>query len=209
MKAIWMIIIGIFLLVFNVKVPVGDAYPEMVIAEDMGSMFQNNVIDNFIGTSASVDILNDLIAFALIFLGSILLVKKSKKFIGAMLLIPIASMIYIRLPELPFQMQGFDLYLKVCGYQFLYTILEVGIEYFVIHGIIQTTDCMQNRWHNNEMMIGWIIAMVSKIFLVMLNFYGMKKLYIIYAVILIGSTIFYVNRLFKTLEFKPKQTNVE
>lgn len=202
-KVIWVIIIGIFILAININLPINKPYPEMVRAKEMGQIFQGNVTENFIGEKVSVDVVNDLVGFALLFIASIMLLRKSNKFFGAVLLIPLAAFINIYMPAMPFRMNGFDLYVRIAGIRLLYTLLVIGIEYFVIHGILKMTDCIQNRWHHNEMMIGWIIAMISKVFLYFLKFYGMNILFNIYTVIVIGCTVFYVNRLFKVLEFDP------
>lgn len=208
MKGILLIVIGLMLMVLDINIPFGELYPKMGKALDLGDVFQNNVIANFIGKQASFDILSDILGLAFIFIGCIIYVKKSKKFIVAMILIPIAGALYIIIPQLPFHYELRDLYVNTAGLKFLLMILEVMIEFYVIHGIVKMTDCMQNAWHNNEMLIGWIVAMISKVFLFFIIFFAMKTMTIIYTVILIVSTIFYINRLYRTLEFDPEKQGV-
>jgi len=202
---IWLIIIGVFFLSIDIVIPMGKIYPAMVKSNEIGELFQTNVINYFIGSKPSIDIFNDLIGLAFIFLGSAVLIKRSWKFIAAMLLIPVASVLYVTIPQLPYHFQARDLYLKAAGYNFLVVFIEILIEFFVIHGIITMTSCVQNKWNNNEMQIGWIIAMMSKGLLVGINFFfGHNSFYIIYSVIMFAATVFFVNRLFKTLEFEPE-----
>lgn len=85
---------------------------------------------------------------------------------------------------------------------------EILIEFFVIHGIIAITDCIQNKWQNNELLLGWIAAMFSKGILAGINFfYGRGILYYAYSIVLIGLTLFYLSRLFATLKGKPAEAD--
>lgn len=202
--SIWIIVIGILFLAVDIQIPMGSAYPKMIRAKQLGDVLQANIINNFIGTRPGIDIFSDIIGFGLVFLGACLLIRESWKFIAVLLITPVASMLYISIPMLPYRLKGAELYLKVAENNFFVVGLEILVEFFVIHGIIKMTDCVQNKWHNNEMLIGWITAMISKGLLVgIVFFFGHNTFYYIYTLILIGSTIFYINRLFKTLEFKP------
>jgi len=100
---VWLIIIGVFFLSIDIAIQIGDLYPEMIRTKKLGELFQTYVINNFIGSRPSVDIFNDLIGLVCIFLGSALLVKRSQIFIAAMLLVPIPSILYIIIPQLPYQ----------------------------------------------------------------------------------------------------------
>jgi len=204
-KSIWIIIIGIFLLAIDIHIPIGEIYPDMVKAIDLGEVLQNKVSLNFIGTQPTMDILSEVLGFILIFIGAAGLLKNSKKFILAMLLVPIAIALYVIIPGLPYHFEARDLYLMVAGYTFLLVIIEILIEYYVIHGIVSMTNCMQNKWHNNEMLAGWIIAMMSKGLLVGIDFFfGQHTFYLIYSIVMIAATAFYVNRLLTTLDFKQE-----
>ncbi|MDF2485189.1 MAG: putative rane protein [Herbinix sp.] len=204
-KKIWLIVVGIFLLALDFKIPVGNLYNAMVKDVTIGEELQLRIVNHFIGTQPLLDVLPDLLGFVMIFIGSALLVRKNIRFLAAMLLIPIAMFYYIRLPLLPYQLEARELYLTTAGNTFLLAALEILIEFFVIHGIVMATNCLQNNWHNNELLGGWIIAMMSKGLLVGIDFFfGEHIFYMIYYVIFLGATIFYVNRLFRTLEFGPE-----
>lgn len=203
--SIWIVVIGILFLAIDIPIPFGDAYPKMQKAKELGEVFQANA-KYFIGLRPSFDIFSDIIGFTLAFLGACTLIKKSWKFSAAMLLTPIATALYIAIPQLPYHFAGRDLYLKVVGFNFLVVFIEILIEYFVIHGIVKMTSCVQNKWNNNEMLIGWIVAMMSKGLLVcIVFFFGHTTFYYIYSVVLIGATVYYINRLFTTLNFIPEQ----
>ena len=203
-KKIWFIVIGIFILALDIRFPVGKAYPEMVKALNLGETLQTLVRTNFIGDRPQLDIMPDILGFLFIFIGCAMLMKKDIRFFAAMLLIPFAIVLNLYTPIMPYRQSAGDLYLGVAGYQFLTVILEILVEFFVIHGIVKITNCLQNKWHTNEMLAGWIIAMGSKGLLVGIDFFfGEKIFYTIYSVIFIGTTVFYVNRLFKLLEFAP------
>ncbi|MBP1755347.1 MAG: putative rane protein [Firmicutes bacterium] len=203
-KKIWIIMIGILLLALDFKVPVGRLYPSMIKDLTIGEELQLRIVNNFIGTRPLFDVIPDLLGFALIFIGCALLVRKNIRFFVAMLLIPIAMYYYIRLPLLPYQLESRDLYLTVAGNQIILITIEILIEFFVIHGIVTMTNCLQNNWNNNELLGGWIIAMMSKGLLVGIDFFfGEHIFYVIYYLIFLGATVFYLNRLLKTLEFNP------
>lgn len=204
-KGIWFIVIGLLLLAIDIRIPFGTPYRSMLIYEEFGLVFQTKVIEHFIGTRPYIDLISDLLGYLSIFIGSFMLLRKGKRFIIALCLIPVAVAFYIGIPMLPYQMEGTDLYLKVAGYQFLYVFVQILIEFCVVYGIVYITNCRQNAWHNNELMGGWIVAMCSKVLLVLIVFFfGRNPMFIIYSAINIGATVFYINRLFKTFEYDPK-----
>ena len=205
-KSIIIIMVGILLLAIDFRIPVGDTYPEMLKANDLGNVFQEKVINHLIGTRPTLDVVPDVLGFLMIFLGCILLAKRNYRFIIAALLVPAALYLYIRLPFLAYNFQQRDLYLKTAGNSFLLVAVEIAIEFFVIHGIVNITNCMQNKWHNNELLIGWIIAMTSKGMLIGIDFFfGEKLFYYIYYIVLVGATLFYLNRLYITSKFKSEE----
>ncbi len=202
-KSILIIVIGIILLAIDIQIPMGKAYPQMMKAEDLGQVFQGKVINHFIGTRPSIDVVPDLLGFVLIFIGCMFLVKESKRFILAMLLVPVAVYLQIMTPRLAYHFQAGDLYLKAAGYHLLTVAVEIAVEFFVIHGIVHMTNCIQNKWNNNELLAGWIIAMMSKGLLVGIDFFfGQKVFYYIYSLIMIAATFVYINRLYVTTKFK-------
>jgi hypothetical protein len=202
-KSILIIVIGILLLAIDIQIPLGKAYPQMMKAEDLGEVFQGKVINNFIGTRPSIDVVPDLLGFVLIFIGCMFLIKENKRFIIAMLLVPVAIYLQIVIPQLAYHFQARDLYLKAAGYNFLIVGVEIAVEFFVIHGLVNITNSMQNKWHNNELLAGWITAMMSKGLLVGIDFFfGQKVFYYIYSLIMIAATFVYLNRLYVTTKFK-------
>lgn len=205
-KSIIIIMVGILLLAIDFRIPVGDTYPEMLKAEDLGTVFQEKVINHFIGTRPALDIVSDVLGYLMILLGCVLLAKRNYRFIIAALLVPAALYLYIRIPLLAYNFERRDLYLKSAGLNFLLVTVEIAIEFFVIHGIVNVTNCLQNKWHNNELLIGWIIAMASKGMLVGIDFFfGQKLFYYIYYIVLVGATLFYLNRLYITSKFKLEE----
>ncbi len=201
-KSFVLIVIGILLLVLDYRIPVGKEYPQMLEARDLGLEFQGKVINHFIGDRPALDIIPDVLGFALIFVGSVFLVRKNYRFLLAMVLVPAAVYLSIVIPQLPYHFQTKDLYLKSAGYNFLLVAVEIGIEFFIIHGIVSITNCMQNKWHNNELLAGWIIAMTGKGMLLVIDFFfGQKLFYNIYYIITIAATLFYIQRLYITSKF--------
>ncbi len=205
-KSFIIIAVGILLLAIDLRIPVGDIYPEMLKAEDLGNVFQGKVIDHFIGTRPLLDVVPDVLGFLLIFLGSVILAKKNYRFLIAALLAPSAIFLSLVIPTLAYNFQSRELYLKAAGYNFLLVAVEIAIEFFVIHGIVSVTNCLQNKWHNNELLIGWIIAMMSKGMLLGIDFFfGEKLFYYLYYIVLIGATLFYLHRLYITSKFKLEE----
>lgn len=204
-KQILIIIIGILLLAVDIPVAIGEPYPAMVEALDLGQELQGKIITNFIGTQPMFDVLPDILGYVLLFIGSILLLKKDIRFIFAALLVPLAIYYEITLPQLPYNLVARELYLKVAGTTFLKSAVEIGIEFFVIHGIVKMTNCMENKWHNNELLAAWIIAMMAKGLLVGINFFfGRGPIFIVYSIAVIIATIVYINRLTVVLKYKPE-----
>ncbi len=205
-KSIILIVIGILLLAVDVRMPMGDPYPELLEATDLGLEFQGKVINNFIGTKPEIDVVPDLLGYAFLFLGSLLLLRKDKRFFLAILLIPIAVYYELTIPQLPYHFALRDLYLKAAGQNFIAVAVEIAIEFFVIHGIVRITNCMQNKWNNNELLAAWIMAMMSKGLLVGIDFFFGKHIaYYIYYVVMLGATLLYLNRLHVTLKFKTEE----
>jgi len=208
---VWLIIVGIFFLSIDIAIPIGKTYPAMIMVKQLGEQFQINVINHLITDKPLIDIFNDLIGLVLIFLGSAVLIKKSKTFILSMLLIPFASVLYAIIPQLPYHFQAKELYLKVAGLNLLVVFLEVLIEYFVGKGIISIISCIQNEWNSREMQMGWMILVVNKGLLIVIKFfYGHTSLlFIAYSVAMFAATVFFANRLLKTLEFDPEVNQKE
>ncbi|NLC19647.1 MAG: hypothetical protein GX757_10625 [Clostridiales bacterium] len=201
----WLIIIGVFFLSIDIAIQMGNAYPEMVKTQLLGELFQNNVINNFIGNKPSIDIFNDLIGLVFIFIGSALLVKRSRIFIAAILLAPVTSVLYVIILRLPYYFQARELYVIVAGCNFLLVFLIILIEYIVMNGFIKMTNCVENRWHSNEMQIGFMVVMINKGLLIGIRFFfGYNILYIVYSIVMFAAAVFFANRLLKTLEYEPE-----
>mgnify|MGYP000669027016 CR=1 FL=1 len=201
----WLIIIGVFFLSIDIAIQMGNAYPEMVKTQLLGELFQNNVINNFIGNKPSIDIFNDLIGLVFIFIGSALLVKRSGIFIAAILLAPVTSVLYVIILRLPYYFQARELYVRVAGCNFLLVFLIILIEYIVMNGFIKMTNCVENRWHSNEMQIGFMVVMINKGLLIGIRFFfGYNILYIVYSIVMFAAAVFFANRLLKTLEYEPE-----
>lgn len=198
--SIWFIIIGIFFLSIDFAIPLGKLYPAMVKTDQLGEVLQTNVISHFISSRPLIDLFNDIIGLVFIFIGSIMLVRKSGKFIATMLLAPVACVLYFIIPQLPYKLVARELYLTVAGLSFLVAAIVILIEYLLMYGIIKMTNCIQNRWNSNEMQIGWLIVMVNKGLLVLIKFfYGQNFLYIAYSIVMFAGTVWFVNRMLKTL----------
>lgn len=189
----------------DIAIPLGKIYPDMVKTDQLGEVFQTNVISHFIYSRPLIDLFNDIIGLAFIFAGSALLLKRSKKFITTLLLAPVASVLYAIIPQLPYHFQAKELYLMVAGFSFMVTFFVIYIEYMLMYGIIKMTSCIQNKWNSNEMQIGWLIVMVNKGLLVLIKFfYGQNFLYIAYSIVMFAGTVWFVNRMLKTLEIDPE-----
>lgn len=134
-------------------------------------------------------------------LWDLMLVKHNKRFLMVLIFAPIAMFLYAYTPFLPYYFDTVDLYAKTSSFHFAVVFVEIAVEYYIIHGIVLLTKSHQNRIYNNEMLAGWIGAVISKLILVGIDFfYGRNLFYAAYSIVLIGLTVFYVNRMFKTLE---------
>lgn len=208
-KSILLIALGILLLAVDIRIPAGEAYPEIhEVEEGLGEELQKRIINHFIGEKPGIDIVSDLAGYILVFIGAVLLAAKSRKMYFALIFIPVAVYLYVTIPMMPYNYEGRELFLKTAGSNFMIVFFEILIEFFVIHGIIAITDCIQNKWQNNELLLGWIAAMFSKGILAGINFfYGRGILYYAYSIVLIGLTLFYLSRLFATLKGKPAEAD--
>lgn len=205
-KYILLVVIGIILLAVDIRIPVGEAYPKPELTKELGEQLQGKIISHFIGIRPKADILSDLLGFILILVGSVFLVKASRRFLLAIPFIPIAAYMYIRISILPYQLTLRELYLKTAGYHFLLVLLEILIEFIVIHGIVSMISCVQNQWTKNELLGGWILAMISKFILKGIDFfYGQGIFYHMYLLVMIGATVFYLYKLYDALKFKLEE----
>lgn len=202
-KGIIFIAIGIILLAVDLRVPMGEAYSPMEIIEDLGELIQNKIINNLIGKRPMIDLISDVLGFAFLFIGSLFIIKYDKKIILGILMIPIAVYLYITIIRLPYHFMLRDLYLKAAGYHFLMVIIEILTELFIIKAVLNTVQCIQTKWNANELLVGWVLAMISKAILSGIHFFfGRGVFYYIYSLVLIGATIYYLNRLYVITKFK-------
>lgn len=200
-KYIWMFVAGIILLAIDIRVPVGQVYPEMKLEEELGKELQLNTINNYIGEQPTVDIMSDILAFLLIFLACALMIRTNRRFLIPLLLAPLAIILIIAIPQFPYHYEMGDLYLKTIGFKFLLGILEIVIEFFIIRIILDMAESVQNEWYTNEMLFFWIFAMINKGFMIGIEFFfGRKIFYNILRTALIVATIVYLNRLYVVLK---------
>lgn len=202
-KGIILIAIGIVLLAIDIRIPMGNAYPPMDMVEELGEVLQGKIINNLIGTSPRVDIISDVLGYVFLFLGAFFLLKNNKKLVWGMLLIPFALLLYVNIMQQPYQLIHSDLYLKSAGYHFLSVIVEILIELIIIKCVITIVQLNQTKWDVNELLVGWVLAMISKGVLSGIHFfYGRGIFYYIYSLVLIGATIYYLNKLYVITKFK-------
>lgn len=202
-KGILLIAIGIILLAIDIRIPMGDVYPSMEMIEELGEVIQGKIINNLIGTRPMVDIISDILGYVFLFIGALFLIKYSKRIIWGILFIPAAIFLYITIMQLPYNFILRDLYLKSMGYHFLMVLIEILIEFFIIKGVISAVQCLQTKWNINELMIGWILAMISKGVLSGIHFFfGRGIFYYIYSLVMIGATAYYLNRLYVVTKFR-------
>lgn len=196
-KGFILIAIGVIFLAIDFRIPIGNAYPSMEFIDELGLVLQDYIINNIIGTRLMIDVFSDIIGYVFLFLGSLFLLRYDKSFIIGMLLIPFAVYLYIIIMRLPYNFMLRDLYLKAAGYHFLIVIIEILVETYVIKGIVNMIQSTQTKWNVNELLFGWVLAMISKGILSGIHFFfGMGLLYYLYSIVLIGATAFYLNRLY-------------
>lgn len=202
-KGIIFIAIGIILLAIDFRIPMWEEYPTMETVDGLGEVLQGYIINNLIGTRPMVDLISDVLGYVFLFLGSIFLVKYDMKFILGMALIPFAIYLYIHTMQLPYHFILRDLYLKAAGNHFLIVIIEITIDTIIINGVINVVRCTQTKWNVNELLVGWVIAMICKGILSGIHFFYSRGIfYFIYSLAMIGATVFYLNRLYVITKFK-------
>ncbi len=209
-KGIILIAIGIIFLALDFYIPMGEAYPPMEVIEELGEVLQGKIINNIIGTRPMIDVISDIIGYAFLFLGALFIVKFDSKIIFGLILMPLEIFLYITTVRLPYN-TGIDyrsLYLKMAGDHFIITFLEIMIELLIIKSVIKAVQCLQTKWNVNELYIGWALAMTSKGILSGIHFFfGRGIFYYIYSLVMIGATLFYLNRLFVVTKFKLEENS--
>lgn len=207
-KGIIIIAIGIMLLAIDIRIPMGELYPSMDIIEELGEVIQGKIINNLIGRRPMVDLISDLLGYVLLFVGSLFLLKYNKKLLFGIVLIPLAIFLYITILQLPYHFILGDLYLKAAGYHFLMVILDIIIELSIIRSVISIVQLTQTKWNVNELLVGLVLAMISKGILSGIHFFFSRGVfYNIYSLVLIGATIYYLNRLYVITKFKLEGTH--
>lgn len=205
-KGIILIAIGIILLAVDLRIPMGDAYAPMEVIDDLGEVIQDKIIYNIIGERPKVDLISDVLGFIFLFIGALFLLKYNTKIILGILLIPFAIYLYITIMRLPYNFILRDLYLKAAGYHFLLVIIEILTELFIIKSVIKVVQCTQTKWNSNELLVGWVLAMISKGVLSGIHFfYSRGVFYFVYSLVMIGATVFYLNRLYVITKFKLEE----
>ena len=110
--------------------------------------------------------------------------------------------------RLPYNFILRDLYLKAAGYHFLLVIIEILTELFIIKSVIKVVQCTQTKWNSNELLVGWVLAMISKGVLSGIHFfYSRGVFYFVYSLVMIGATVFYLNRLYVITKFKLEENS--
>ncbi len=207
-KGIILIAIGIILLAIDLRIPMGDAYPPMEVIDDLGEVIQDKIINNLIGARPKVDLISDVLGFAFLFVGALFLLKYDIKIIFGILLIPFAIYLYITIMQLPYNFILRDLYLKAAGYHFLLVFIEILTELFIIKSVINVIQCTQTKWNVNELLVGWALAMISKGVLSGIHFFYSRGIfYFVYSLVMIGATVFYLNRLYVITKFKLEENS--
>lgn len=195
--------IGIILLAVDIRIPAGQEYPRMETTDELGSVIQNEIINNIIDTRPRIDIISDVAGYIFLFAGLLLLVKYNTNFVFGMLLVPFAIYLYIAIIRLPYVLTLKELYLKAAGYHFLMAAVEIATELAVVKSLISILRCTQTEWNINELLVGWIAAMLCKGVLSAVQFFfGRGILYYIYSLVLTGTTVFYLNRLYVVTKYK-------
>jgi hypothetical protein len=202
-KGIILISIGIILLALDIRISVGDAYPSMEIIDELGHEIQGKIINNIIGTSPKIDIISDVLGYAFLLAGALFLLKYDSRIIIRILPIPLGIYLYITTLQLPYNFELRELYLKAAGYHFLLVLVEILTEFFIVKGVINIVQCTQTKWNVNELYVGLALALISKGVLAGIHFFfGRGIFYFVYSLVMIGATVFYLNRLYVITKFK-------
>ncbi|CUH92167.1 hypothetical protein [Herbinix luporum] len=207
-KALILLAIGIIFLAIDIQVPIGEDYPPMEMVDELGDEIQGKIINNLIGIRPYIDIFSDTLGYAFLLIASLFLLKYNFNIIFAMICIPISIYLKITMIKLPYSLVLRELYLKMAGYHFLTAAFEILIEFIIIKGVISVLQCTQTKWSVNELMVGWILAMISKGVLTGIHFFfGRGIFYSIYSLVMVGATMFYLNRLYLVSKFKLEGNN--
>lgn len=201
MAGLIMVIIGLVISTIDIPIVKIADYPEYTILyeqEGLGEVIQEYVAHNMIGSELKLDILPDVLAYLLMFVGSCMLLKYSVKFIKVWtpLLATVGLSVYMKI--IPFVYEGKDLIVYGLAVSAILVIVEILMEYLLVYTIADATADLPNQRDTVLMKFGWIGSVLCRGFLYFIVLVGLAEwIIIVYKIVQIGFMAFCIDRMFR------------
>ncbi len=184
------ILLAIGLLLTGVDTPLmfGIFYPTYVQSQapvfgvQIQGTIQEFVTKNILSPQCQIDILPDVVGCLLLFVGSCMLVKQSKRYIFCEILAVITFILSAGLRIIPFFLNGGVLVVVTLIVFALQVVFEIWLEYHVIYATVNISDAYVNKGTNSRVQFLWWIAVFARVFIALLTFVGLNSVNLVYQV---------------------------
>ncbi len=215
MKRFWLVVAGILFLLIDVTVSTGVKYPPYeVIYEDMyasGKMTQAMVMYDVVGTEMKMDVMPDIIGYALLLVAGLGFGQRRKMRINPkfFLVLLIAAGLWILRPIAPFFMEERTLYGLEYFLGWLCPVFEYCTLFFIIRQLMEELECKQNHRDNTLIWTGLLATIFAGFFADMLGFFQLKRTMRVYVVVEIILTVLYCYKLYRCSKLMEEKQRLE
>ncbi len=203
------LLIGIGLLLSGIDIFVTSsiAYPQFQVTSYVGKTLLSPSIkaytlDNTLSTNVRIDVLPDILGYILIFIGILMIVKKSGKHAKRAIISLIFSLAFaVLLPLSGFITQSSELVIWIIVTYFFHIGFELYMEHEVVLAVGEATDILANKATNTRILFGWWLSAFCRAWITFLDFLGLKGISKVYFYINIFAVLFYTIYLISTKKF--------
>lgn len=201
MVAFIIIMIGLFFTGVDIHIATSTMYEPYVKTDNIGSVVQTYVTKYIINDRLTIDIFPDVIGCVLLLVGTTMLLKQSKKFLGGYLLIFLSAATSLAVRIIPFYYNGQMRVVPVLCAYFIATVSELVMEFLIIYTAVDISDALPNQSTNKRMQFGWWISVFCRVFIFFLTFVGHFGVMHVYLVANLIAVVFYLAHLFMAREY--------
>lgn len=201
MAGLVMIILGLVISTIDIPIIKIADYPEYTMLYDkegLGEVIQEYVAHNMIGNELKADILPDVLAYVLMFVGTCMLLKYSVKFIKVWIPLLATAGLSVYMKVIPFIYEGKDLIVYGLVISALLVIVEIVMEYLLVYTIADVTADLPNQRDTVLMKFGWIGSVLCRGFLYFIILVGLAEwIIIVYKIVQICFMAFCIDRMIR------------
>ena len=147
-----LILLGILVLLIDIRITTQISYPEYVMLEEYGTTIQQMVMGDAVGNYVRLDVVSDLVGFVLVIAGSLLLMKDAKayrngkQFGRAVAAGILGFLFYLVRLFMPYLLHGAILYGGEYGIHFAVAAAESFAAFYAVSGIVALCERAESHW---------------------------------------------------------------